>query len=150
MFNPYAYALIGYAIFSLVMTCVTPRAWFWIGLGGASFVASSLYWDYGDRQYHPIFTFTCDALFCLALHLWAKERWELGIFLFFLTSVFASLLKIGGFIPNNTVYASLLELCNWAALFWISGIGLMDLINRYEDSFLRGLHSSLHSARHSL
>lgn len=147
MLNPYSIALIVAACVVLALSYKTPRAWRWIGLGGASFVASSLYWDYGDHSLHPLFTFTCDALVALCLHLWVKEQWELPILGAYVVSVFISLLKLGGFLPEGIMYASLLELCNWCALLWIGGIGLMDMMKNYDVSFVRRVHSGLHRTR---
>lgn len=147
MFNPFAIALMIGAGIALALSWKTPRAWYWIGFGGAAFAASSLYWDYGDRTLHPLFTFTCDALFVLVLHLFVKEQWELTILGAYLVSVFISLLKLGGFIGDGILYASLLELCNWLALLWISGVGLTDLMKNYEIRTVHRVHTSLHRAR---
>lgn len=150
MFNPYSLAIFFAGLVTLSLTYRTPRAWLWLWIGGASFVSSALYWDFGNRQWHPIFTFTCDSLVCLSLHLWLKEKWELGVFACFLLSTFVSLLMVADFVPDTVLYASMLELCNWAALFVLGGTGLMDLISKNEDSVVGRLHGSLHSARHSL
>lgn len=150
MFNPWAMSLIALAVVVLAFTRRTPRAWFWVGLGGASFVATSLFWDFSShegRQFHPLFTFTCDALVCLALHHWAEEKWELGIFAAFLASVFSSLLRIGGFIPDPIVYASLLELCNLSALLVTGGTGAIQWAAERGYSSLSPLNTRLHSPR---
>lgn len=149
MFNPFAIALMIGAGIALALSWKTPRAWYWIGLGGASFVASSLYWDYGDRTSHTLFAFTCDALFVLAMHLWVKEQWELPILGIFVVSAFINLLKLGSFIPDGVVYASLLELCNWLALLWILGVGLTDLLKHYDIRMVRRVHAGLHRTRNS-
>lgn len=146
MSNPWAYALYIGALVALLLTWKTPRAWLWICVGAASFVASSLWWDYGDHHLHPMVTFFCDALVCLAFHLWTREKWELGLFIIYITSAFVSLLKIGGFIPDGLVYAVILELCNWVALMALGGVGLTDLINRYEIRVVHRVHTSLHRA----
>lgn len=75
-----------------------------------------------------------DALVCLFIFRGFREEWEIPVFIAFLCSCFASLLRIGGFVPEPWVYASLLELCNAGALLWITGIGLIDLIGRNENS----------------
>lgn len=150
MNNPWAYSLIGLALAAMFASRDVPRAWMWIGIGGASFVASSLFWDFASddlRLAHPIFTFTCDALVCVCLHKWTEEKWELGVFLAFLTSVFASLLRIGGFIPDHIVYASLLELCNLCALLVIGGTGVVQMAARRGYGAFPRFHSRLHSPR---
>lgn len=150
MFNYYAIALISAAFVTMGLSMKTPRSWMWVGVGGASFVASSLYWDFGDRQFHPIFTFSCDALVCLSLHVMAKEKWELIVFACFLLSCFMSILRIAGFVPGDIMYASMLEVCNWAALFVVGGVGLLDMVRRNGDGLSGSLHRSLHSARNSV
>lgn len=144
MWNPFAIALMIAAGIALLATWKTPRAWLWIGLGGASFLASSIVWDLGYRDMHPVFTFTADALVVLAMHMWVREQWELPIQLCFLVSTFSSLLKIGGFIGDGIIYASLLELCNFLALLWMTGVGLTDLLNRNERGIFPALHRRLH------
>ena len=128
----------------------TPRAWLWIGIGGASFVASSLLWAYGDKSTHPLFAFTCDALVCLALHLWARSLWELPILLLFTVSVFINLVKLGGFMPAGEIYPAMLEIINWLALLWITGVGLIDLLNQYDRRNFHRLHSRLHMSYRAL
>lgn len=151
--NPWAIALFIMALIVLALSRGVPRAWLWIGVGSASFVASSAFWEFGTmqmRDLHPVFTFACDALVCLAIHVGAKEKWELGVFVAFLMSVFASLLRLGGFIQDGTLYASLLELCNFGALLLIGGTGLLDMIGKHEDSYFHPVHRRLHSARNTL
>jgi len=147
MQNVWAYSILILSVFTLAIAWKVPRAWLWVALLAADFVATSLFWDYGNHEFHPIFTLAVDGLVCLAAHLWAQEKWELGFFLAFLSSVFVSLLKLSPFAPSNLVYASLLEFCNFCALVVISGVGLLDMIARHEDGPLSSLRRSLHSAR---
>ena len=149
MNNPWAYSIIALALVVLVIARGIPRAWLWIGVGGASFIASSLYWDFGNQQLHPIFTFTCDSLVCAALHAKAEEKWELGVFLAFILSVFCSLLKIGLFLQDDILYAMFLETFNAAALLVIGCTGLTELIGRNEDSAFHRVNRYLHSSRDS-
>ncbi|MGA1801497.1 hypothetical protein [Rhizobium sp. HT1-10] len=132
---------------TLAIAWKVPRAWLWVALLATDFIATSLFWDYGNHEFHPIFTLAVDGLVCLAAHLWAQEKWELGFFLAFLSSVFISLLKLAGFVPSNLIYASFLELFNYCALLLISGIGILDVTARHERGFLSSLRRSLHSAR---
>lgn len=152
MDSPWTYALIAIALVAMAFSYRIPRAWRWIGIGGLSFFASTLFLDYGDRpDLHPFFTFGCDALVCLALYRGYREEWEIGVFIAFLCSCFASLLRIGGFVPIPWVYASLLELCNLGALLWIIGIGVIDIVGRRnENSSVSHWRRRLHSARHSV
>jgi hypothetical protein len=150
MESPWTWALIAMAFAAMAFSYRMPRAWGWIGIGGLSFFASTLFLDYGNRpDLHPFLTFACDAAVCLAVFRWYHEDWEVGIFIAFLCSCFASVLMIG-FRLEPWVYASLLELCNAGALLWIGWTGLIDMIGRNEDSALHRVYRRLHSARHTL
>jgi hypothetical protein len=150
MFNPWAYSILVLALVALVASWTLPRARLWIAIGMTSFLASSLQWDFGDREFHPIFTLACDALVCLALHIGGREKWELGVFAAFLVSVFCSLLRLGGFIPNGILYASLLELCNYCALLWIGGMGTMERFSKNEGALFYPVRRDLRSAYRSV
>jgi len=136
MTSPWTYALILMAAIALMCSVRVPRAWRWIGLGGASFFASTLFLDYGPwPEWHPLFTFGCDAAVC---------------FIAFLCSTLSSLLRMGGFIPDGWVYPALLELCNAGALLWIIWTGLIEMVGRHENSPLHHMHASLLHARDPL
>lgn len=149
MNNPWAYSIVVLALVVMVIARGVPRAWLWVGVGGSSFIASSLYWDYGNQQLHPIFTFTCDALVCVTLHMRANEKWELGIFAAFLLSCFCSLLKIGLFIQNDVLYAQFLEFFNTAALLMIGCTGIMERFGKNEGHLFHRVNRYLHSSRDS-
>jgi len=149
MNNPWAYSIIVLALVVMVIARGIPRAWLWIGVGGSSFVASSLYWDFGDPQLHPIFTFTCDALVCAVLHMRATEKWELGIFAAFILSCFSSLLRIGLFIQDDVLYAQLLEFFSAAALLVIGCTGITERIGKNEGKLFHRINRYLHSPRDS-
>lgn len=154
--NVWAFSLAIGALVTMGMTWTLPRAWIWIGIGAASFVASSLYWDaseyfgVADPKLHPVFTLTCDALVCLLVAKYATELWELGFGVFFWFSVLTSLLMMTGIFPTTLIYAQLLEACNWMALLFLSGTGIINMIGRHEDALLHGWHRYLHLHRDSL
>lgn len=151
MTSPWTFALIAMALAAMAFSYRIPRAWWWIACGGLSFAVTTLYLDMsGNPELHPILTLACDALVCLAIFRYYREDWELGVFIAFLASVFSSVLRIGGFIPEPWVYASLLELCNAGALLCITGTGIVDMLGRHEGSRFHPLRVRLHSARHSL
>lgn len=127
-----------------------PRAALWVGLAMTSFVASSLWWGYGSREAHTLFTFTCDALLVLAIFNAAEERWEAIVCGAYLISVFTSLLRLAGGIPVDWIYAVALETSNYIALLCIFGVGLLDFISRRTDRAPSFVLRSLRSARHSL
>lgn len=151
MDSPWTFALIAMALAAMAFSYRVPRAWWWIAAGGASFAVTTLYLDLsGNPSMHPILTLACDALVCLMIFRCYREDWELGVFIAFLASVFSSVLRIGGFIPEPWVYASLLEMANLGALLCIGGTGIVDMLGRHEGSRLHHLRGRLHSARHSL
>jgi len=150
LFNPYAFALIIIALLVLALSWNVPRAKLWMAVGGASFFASSLWWDFGDQSVHHIFTMTGDMLVCLAVYNVAKEMWEAGIFLAFFLSVGVSLLRIVGSLPDGDMYASFLEACNYFALACIGFMGILDRVSRYEHTVFSRWYRGLRSTRDSL
>lgn len=150
MTSPWTIALVSLALVMMLLSFKTPRAWRWIGIGGLSFFATTLFYDYGDKQMHPIFTLASDALCALLIYRGYREDWEIFVFLAFLASVFSSVLMLGGFITADWIYASLLELCNAGALLWIGTTGVIDMVGKNENSALHAFRARLHHARHSL
>jgi hypothetical protein len=155
MTSPWTYALIILAMVALATSVRVPRAWRWIGLGGLSFFASTLFLDYGPwPQWHPLFTFGCDIMVCFVIFLTYMEYggsdWELGVFVAFMCSTLASLLRMGGFVQAEWVYASLLELCNAGALLWITWTGLIEMVGRHENSPVHQLRATLLHPRNPL
>lgn len=147
MTSPWTLALIAVTFVALACSVRVPRAWRWIGLGAVSFFVSTLFQDFAGRSdLQPFVTLGCDALVCLAIYKWHQETWEIPVYIAFLCSVFASLIFIG-FKFEHWIYASLLELCNLAALLCITGTGVVDLIGRNENSPVSGWRRHLHSAR---
>lgn len=155
MDSPWTWALIVLALIALAASSHIPRAWRWIALGGLSFFITTLYLDYGpEPQFHPLLTFVCDAGVCVAIFttymLYGGQDWEIGVFVAFLCSALASLLRMGGFIPADWAYAGLLELCNAGALLWIIGTGLIEMVGRHENSPVHSLRAYLLHARDPL
>jgi signal transduction histidine kinase len=148
MSSPWTWALIIMALVALYCSSHVPRAWRWIGAGGLSFFATTLFLDYSPApQWHPLFTFGCDAAVCFLIFFTYMEHggsdWELGVFLAFLCSTLASLLRMGGFVPDNWVYPAMLELCNAGALLWIISTGLIEMVGRHENSPVHRLRAGL-------
>lgn len=147
----WTWALAAVALIAAAVSYRVPRAWLWIACMAVSFLVTTTFLDYAARpDLHPFLTFACDALICITVFQHYREDWELGVFLAFLCSTFASLLRMGGFIPEAWVYASLLEICNAGALLWIAGTGLIDMIGRNENSPFYPVRARLHSPRHSV
>jgi len=150
MNNPWAYSILSMAFISAVLAWHVPRAAAWVALAMISFVASSLWWDYGDRQSHALFTFASDAMVVLIISSMARERWELVVCGAFLVSVGVSLMRLAGVLQTGWIYASWLEACNFVALISIFGMGTMDRISRHAKHAPDIVLRSLHSARHSI
>lgn len=155
MSSPWTWALIAMALVAMAFSYHVPRAWQWIGLGGCSFLISTLFLDYGPwPQWHPLVTFFCDATVCFVIFSVYMQHgghdWELGVFLAFLCSTLASLLRMGGFVSADWVYAGLLELCNAGALLWIMWTGLIEMVGRHENSPAHSLRASLLHPRNSI
>jgi hypothetical protein len=152
MESPWTYALIGLALVALYFSAGVPRAWRWIAVGGASFFISTLFLDYGPApHWHPFVTFACDAAVCLIIVLTylnhGGQDWEIGVFIAFLCSMLVSLLRIGGAVPIDWVYASLLELANVGALLWITWTGVIETVGRHENSPVHSLRAGLLRSR---
>lgn len=151
MNNPWAISILLMAFISAVLAWHVPRAAAWVALAMVSFVASSLWWDYGDRQSHALFTFTADALVVLVISSMLRERWEVVVCAAFLVSAAVSLTRLSGTaLQTGWVYASCLEACNFVALISIFGMGTMDRISRHAKHAPDVVLRSLHSARHSI
>lgn len=155
MNSPWTWALFALTAVALSCSYRVPRAWRWIAVGGASFFISTLYLDYGPMpQFHPLVTFLCDAGVCVVIFavymLHGGHDWELGVFIAFMCSALASLLRMGGFVPIDWVYAGLLELCNAGALLWITWTGLIEMVGRHENSPVHSLRANLLHSRHTL
>jgi len=155
MTSPWTWALIAMAFVAMAFSYRVPRAWRWIGVGGVSFVLSTLYLDYGPEPlFHPLVTFICDAAVCLVIFAAYMQHggqdWEVGVFIAFLCSCLASLLRMGGIVQVDWVYAGMLELCNAGALLWIIWTGLIEMVGRHENSPVHSLRASLLHARNPL
>lgn len=153
MSSLYTWALVAVALIATALSYQIPRAGRWIALGGLSFFASTIFLDYTPwSEWHPFFTFFCDFAVCIVIGFTHFHRggadWELGVFIAFMCSCFASLLMMALRL-EPWLYASLLELCNLAALLWIIGTGVVDLVGRHENSRFHHLRTVLHHSRHS-
>lgn len=151
MQSGWTWALVAFALVTLALSYRVPRAWRWMAWGGASFFASTLFFDYAGRpDLHPFFTAACDGLVCGYVLYQYQEHWELGIALAYLMSVFSSCLMLGTFIHSQIVYASLLEICNLSAMICISTTGVLEMIGRDERSPFHTLRDFVRHARHSI
>lgn len=158
----YHAALGGMALTALLLSWNVPRCGKWIFLLSASYVASVLYHrlaPYNDvLPYGAVVAFFCDAILFLLIRQLHVEKWEywtlgmiaLGMALFNLVQIIGFTF---GFPPvlSNTDYSSILEVANAAYLAIIGGVGLSDLVGRYEGHFLGnrsngGVRSALSSA----
>lgn len=141
---------------ALVASAKTPRGWLWIGMLAASFIVSLAYlrfyesWEEANRlaTYFPfedfpylaldrnwlppsIIAVICDALVCLGIHTWGREKWETSwLYKIVLVSVAVNLLYSMGVIlrwppiPDRNTLGIILEIINYAALALIGGRGI--------------------------
>jgi peptidoglycan/LPS O-acetylase OafA/YrhL len=152
MESPWTLGLIAIALVTMGLSYRIPRAWRWIGLGGIDFFATTLFADFGPTpDIHPFFTAGCDGLVCYIILRNYREHWELGVAMAFLVSLFCSCVMLG-FQPyvKDWVYASLLELCNLAAMICIAATGVAEMIGQNASSPFRSVRDSLRHARHTV
>ena len=114
-------------ILALAFSIGNTRAWAWLLAGAASYVVSTLYWRSG-LPYGAFIGGLCDAAICLAVYFWGKLRWEQWVWRLFQVSVAVNVIYLGITLDGDTSrlrneYSIMLELVNWAALFFIGGTG---------------------------
>lgn len=69
-----------------------------------------------------------DGAVCLWIYHTGREHWELAVWRVFQAMVLINLLYLGGVIIPHSVYVSVLELLNWAALAIMSGTAFLERI----------------------
>lgn len=134
--NEFQIAILVGAIVTALISARLPHALLWILLGGTVAVACDFYYSY-DLPYPAAFTLACDALLCLSIHWMAKERWELRIFNIYQFSVLISLFRLPGVIASEYAWVTMLELCNWAALLFITGTAILGKVGASDYFFHR-------------
>ena len=122
--NVFQIAMMAGACTAALVAHKLPHAWLWIALGAVNAIACDTYYAY-NFPYPAAFTLACDALLCLTVHWFARERWELGLFVIFQFSVLISVLRLWSVIDGEDTYRLALELCNWAALLMIAGTAIL-------------------------
>ncbi len=133
-----------------------PHAWLWISLGAAIAVACDIYYAY-NLPYPAAFTLACDALICLSIHWFSRERWELGVYIVFQFSVLISVARLGtvvgifNAVDSEDTYRLALELVNWAGLAMIFGTAILGGAGGYALRsawlrYVRGAYRYLRSA----
>lgn len=122
--NVFQIAMLIGAVVAALVSYKLPHALMWISLGAVVAIACDVFYAY-NLPYPAAFTLACDALMCLTIHWFAREKWETGLFLIFQLSVLISLLKLASVIDGEDTYRLALELVNWAALFMIAGTAIL-------------------------
>lgn len=147
-------ALLCGAIVALALNYREPRAWCWILLGAADFIFTDLYQTHSWWWLpHPFVTGITDATVAVCLSLFGVNRWERFVRYAFMLSVLVSISRLAGWIETRYAYVVGLELCNWLALFVISGTGITRLVDEGVGSSMvgqdtrAGLGRALHRAR---
>lgn len=122
--NEFQIAIAVGAVVSALIARNLPHAWLWISLGAVNAVACDIFYSY-NLPYPAAFTLACDALMCLTIHWFAKERWELGAFILYQFSVLISIFRLSSIIDSEDTYRLTLELINWAILLMIAGTAIL-------------------------
>lgn len=102
----------------------------WLAAVVCSYCVSVLYWDTG-LPYAEVVTALCDGLLVAAVTVRAKYLWELVIGLLYLLSMGVSMVYlanniIGAGAMDQTLYASILEVINLAAVLSLGGLASFD------------------------
>ncbi len=122
--NVFQIAIAAGATLAMVLSWRLPHAFMWICIGTVNAVACDIFYSY-NLPYPAAFTLALDALMCLTIHWFAKEKWESGLYIIFQFSVLMSVFHLGGLINDDDAYRLALELCNWAALLMIAGTAML-------------------------
>lgn len=122
--NEFQIALLIGAAITVLISWKIPHSLLWVCLGAADAAACDLWYSYG-LVYPAAFTLAADALLCLTIDWLANERWEFKIFNLYRLSVLISVFNMLGIIASGYVYATMLELIDWAVLLQIGGTGIM-------------------------
>lgn len=148
MINAYSISMGVACVIAMALSYSTPRAWVWIGFVFASYVAGTLFWQYADQRMLPIFNFIMDAAICLLIWYYAQEIWEGGVFNAMWASTLVSIIcmAVGPLMPDY-IYANLLDICSYAALAVIGGVGLIESVGRHDSNRLSGLRDHLRTSR---
>lgn len=118
---------IAIAIAALLVCAVSyklPHSWLWIGLGTASVVACNSVFAY-NFPYPAAFNLAADALMCLTISWYAREKWESVLYRIFQFSVLVSIIRMWMGADSEDTYRLALEFCNWAALLMIAGTAVL-------------------------
>jgi hypothetical protein len=147
--NGFQIAMMAGAAIAVIVSWKLPHALLWVFLGTVNAVACDLFYAY-NLPYPAAFTLACDALMCLTIHWFARERWELGLFIIFQFSVLISVLRLWSVIDGEDTYRLALELCNWAALLMIAGTAILGgagghVLRNAWSGYVRGAYRYLRS-----
>lgn len=125
------------------------RGVMWIAAGAAVFVVTAAY-DVRGGEHHALVTGFFDGALCLAVYFFGRRRWEMWLWRIFQCSVLISILHAFDAVGGPYWYVVWLELCNYAALIWIGGIGLAGLVGDAGGYGDRAPHRTFRRADHAL
>lgn len=136
-------ALLVGLVVALVASYGHKRAWGWLLAVGLSYAVSTLYWRSG-MAYPSFIAGLCDALICLGVYFFGRQKWEMWVWRLFQVSVGINLLYLAGnlrVIPPiaHNDYSVILETINWIALAFIGGTGLVQTIGAHDARATGGL-----------
>ena len=116
------------AIGAVIAACIAwsvPRAVLWVALASTSFMLSSVYWTF-DGEYPALFGAVSDFIVAGLILRFAQEKWEIAIADCFGFMILVNLIWTANLVTSHYLYATTLELANWAALLVITARGLSE------------------------
>jgi hypothetical protein len=122
-----AFILTALAVASFSLMIHHVRGAIWVMVIVANMSVSNLY-RLGDRPFPDAFMAALDLGVIVAIYCAAKHRWELWLWLVMQFSALVSILHLATYLIapgwiDSEIYLLLLELCNYAAVILIGGVG---------------------------
>lgn len=117
---------VGTAVLLLSLFAKNTRGAFWVAAILVDLVLSTAYWRSG-LPYADVTTALCDSAICVLVYLFGMHRWELWVFLLFLSSFVVSMVDLGVSIRtpggmDHDTYSSMLEAINYVSFLLVGGI----------------------------
>lgn len=128
--DAYQTSLLVGAVLVALFSWRLPRALFWIVIGGAAFVASSVYWNQG-LPYPAAFAGLCDLVVCFIMYAVARQRWEMRVWNCFHGMLLVNILYLAKLVPSHFMYGAALDLFNWLALAIIGGAAALQMADSH-------------------
>lgn len=122
------------AVVAVALNYGQPRAWLWVFVGAADFIATAIYQAYPLSTIpHAFVTCMVDGAVVALLSIYGRLGWEIWVRRCFMLSMLMSILFLSHYIPSVYAYVTLLEICNWLALLVIGGDGIARALDAHVD-----------------